>query len=197
MEKGVNMDHALHITRRPMSSFSFCNRGHPKAWTGSCSSDPMSTRLLKSLLGSGGDGVGVPLGIERKGHMWMVTDLTILRSHHLYSSTPSSLLTYIWLPGGSPWWGGNASVKWCEQGFRQQQEEVHWQPVYLSASVELAVMDWSTESHHPSELRASIWEDITGPRPQSSMAILLLHLCFMEPLLSSYRFCQILYFGHT
>lgn len=84
MEKGVNMDHALHITRRPMSSFSFCNRGHPKAWTGSCSSDPMSTRLLKSLLGSGGDGVRVPLGIERKGHMWIVTDLTILRSHHLF-----------------------------------------------------------------------------------------------------------------
>ena len=84
MEKGVNMDHALHIARRPMPSFSFCNRGHPKAWTGSCSSDPMSTRLLKSLLGSGGDGVGVPLGIERKGHMWIVIDLTILRSYHLF-----------------------------------------------------------------------------------------------------------------
>ena len=71
-------------------------------------------------------------------------------------------------------------------------EEGRWQSVYQSAPVELSGTDRPREPHHPSELRASsselrasIWEDIIGLRPQSHTAILQLHLCFREPLLSS------------
>lgn len=72
-----------------------------------------------------------------------------------------------------------------QAGFPLAAEEGHWQPVYQSALGGLSGTDWSTEVHHPSELRASIWEDRIGPRPQSRTAILQLDLCVMEPLLSS------------
>lgn len=50
--------------------------------------------------------------------------------------------------------------------------------MYQSAPVDLAGTDWSSEPYYPSALIASIWKDKTGPRPQSSMVILLLYLFY-------------------
>lgn len=128
--KGVNMDHAWHVTVRLRSSSSFCNRRHPKAQAGSCSSDPTTTRLLWALPGSGGGRCFL-----REGEEGTYLDHS-LNSSHLFcviSSSPCSLLTHIWLPGGSPWWGTmlqpNDVSRLLPAGGREPAlESVHRQP---------------------------------------------------------------------
>lgn len=149
-------------------------------WGGLCQ-DPKGTRLLQSLLSR--SEYGCSLRDREEG--------TYL-NHCLKVIPPilSSVLHHAasWTTCGSqvdPHNGRKYSSLMMQAGFPLAAEEGHWQSVYQSALVELSGTDWSMEPHHPSDLRASIWEDITGPRPQSRTAILQLHLCLMEPLLSS------------